>query len=155
MIKKLRGPNFRTKTSDDQSSELQEYKSKLDAISRSQAVIEFELDGTIIKANGNFLSALGYELSEIVGEHHRIFIDAVERQSAEYREFWPSLASGQANSGQFKRIRKDGEPIFIDAMYFPLLDVDGKPYKVVKFASDVTDQGHTADANSRRWLGSL
>jgi methyl-accepting chemotaxis protein len=94
VIKKLRGPNFRTKTSDDQSSELQEYKSKLDAISRSQAVIEFELDGTIIKANGNFLSALGYELSEIVGEHHRIFIDSVERQSPEYREFWPSLAGG-------------------------------------------------------------
>ena len=120
--------------------ELHESKSKLEAISRSQAVIEFELDGTIVHANDNFLAALGYDLDEIVGRHHRIFVDSEERESEQYRQFWKSLAEGTHSNGQFKRIRKDGSEIWIQAMYFPVLEANGVPTKVVKFASDITQQ---------------
>ncbi len=123
-----------------ESEELQECRKKLDAISQTQAVIEFELDGTIRYANDNFLAGLGYELSEIVGKHHRIFMDSAERETMEYQEFWRSLANGKFHSGQFKRIRKDGRPIWIQAMYYPITDAHGNPVKVVKFATDITEQ---------------
>lgn len=142
-------PKHKTLSNAD-AIELQECRSKLDAISRSQAVIEFELDGTIINANDNFLSTLGYSLDEIVGQHHRIFVDAAERESPDYLGFWRTLNNGDFHSGQFSRIHKDGSEIWIQAMYYPIIDIHGKPTKVVKFASDITDQislqRRTADA---------
>lgn len=120
--------------------ELQEYRSKLEAIDRSQAVIEFELDGSVIGANDNFLTALGYRLDEIVGKHHRIFVDPQESSTAAYRGFWESFQRGEFHSGRFRRIRKDGSEIWIQAMYYSLVDAKGRPTKVVKFACDVTDQ---------------
>ena len=124
----------------NQAERLQECLSKLDAISCTQAVIEFELDGTIITANENFLNALQYDLDEIVGQHHRIFVDAEEREGADYRNFWAKLNAGESSSGQFRRIRKDGQEIWIQAMYYPIVGSDGKPNKVVKYAVDITDQ---------------
>ena len=111
---------------------------KIDAIGRSQAVIEFRLDGRIEWANENFLSVMGYSLREIQGRHHSIFADPVYAQSAEYQRFWEKLRNGKFFSGEFKRISKDGKEVWIQASYNPILDADGKPYKVVKFASDIT-----------------
>ncbi len=127
-------------SSNDDVAELQECRSKLDAISRSQAVIEFNLDGTVIAANDNFLSAVGYELHEIVGQHHRMFVDPAEHQTAEYLQFWETLNRGDFHSGQFRRIRKDGSEIWIQAMYYPVIGLSGRPEKVVKFASDITEK---------------
>lgn len=114
--------------------------SQLTAIDRSQAVIEFELNGTIILANDNFLTAMGYTLDEVKGKHHRIFVDPTEASGNDYAAFWARLASGQAQSGQFRRITKTGADIWIDATYTPILDAKGQPYKVVKFATDITEQ---------------
>ena len=117
---------------------------KITAISRAQAVIEFNLDGTIITANHIFLKVLGYSLSEIAGKHHSMFVARSERESATYREFWASLNRGEFRSGEFKRFGKGGKEIWILASYNPILDDRGKPFKVVKFASDVTEQKLTA-----------
>ncbi|MEQ9332958.1 methyl-accepting chemotaxis protein, partial [Thalassobaculum sp.] len=98
------------------------------------------LDGTILNANGNFLGAMGYALEEIRGKHHRMFVDPAEREGAGYREFWAKLGRGEYQSGEFKRLGKGGREVWIQASYNPILGLDGKPSKVVKFASDVTDQ---------------
>jgi len=111
---------------------------KLAAIGRAQAVIEFDLDGTIITANENFLGALGYSLAEIQGKHHSMFVAPAERESSAYREFWASLNRGEFRSGEYKRLGKGGKEVWILASYNPILDDAGKPFKVVKFASDVT-----------------
>ncbi len=111
---------------------------KVAAISKSQAVIEFELDGTIITANENFLSVVGYRLEEIQGKHHRMFVDDTYRQSPAYREFWAKLNRGEYDAGEFKRIGKGGKEVWINASYNPILDRSGKPVKVVKFATDIT-----------------
>jgi methyl-accepting chemotaxis protein len=108
------------------------------AIGRSQAVIEFDLDGTILHANQNFLDAVGYQLNEVVGQHHRIFVKPEEAASSEYKAFWARLAGGEFNAAEYERIRKDGESIWIQASYNPILDADGRPFKVVKYATDVT-----------------
>jgi methyl-accepting chemotaxis protein len=108
------------------------------AISRSQAVIEFSLDGTVLTANDNFLSALGYSLEEIRGKHHSLFVDPSERDTPAYRQFWTNLRAGQVESGEFKRIAKGGREVWIQATYNPVLDASGKPVKVIKFALDVT-----------------
>jgi methyl-accepting chemotaxis protein len=113
---------------------------KLDALNRSQAVIEFNLDGTIVAANQNFLKAMGYTLEEIRGKHHSMFVDADRRDSAEYRGFWDALRRGEYQAQEFKRVAKGGRPIWIQASYNPLLDRRGKPFKVVKFATDITQQ---------------
>jgi methyl-accepting chemotaxis protein len=113
---------------------------QLAAISKAQAVIEFELDGTIRTANGNFLSTLGYSLDEIKGRHHSMFIDEQLRGSADYREFWDKLARGEYVAGEFRRLGKDRKEVFIQASYNPIFDLAGKPFKVVKYASDVTAQ---------------
>ena len=113
---------------------------KIDAIGRAQAVIEFNLDGTIITANDNFLAAVGYPLAEIKGKHHSMFVTPAERDSAAYREFWTKLARGEFQSGEYKRIGKGGKEVWILASYNPILDETGKPFKVVKFASDVSEQ---------------
>ncbi len=113
---------------------------KIIAIGRAQAVIEFNLDGTIITANDNFLATLGYRLDEIQGRHHSMFVGAGERDSAAYREFWAKLARGAFESGEYKRFGKGGAEIWILASYNPILDEAGKPFKVVKFATDISAQ---------------
>ena len=109
-------------------------------INRSQAVIQFTLDGTILDANDNFLKTVGYSLDEIKGHHHGMFVDPVYRQSNEYRLFWEKLGRGEYDSGQYMRIAKGGREIWIQASYNPIFDVHGKPFKVVKYATDITDQ---------------
>lgn len=122
------------------SNSKNDLQAKLDALDKSQAVIEFETDGTILTANANFLGALGYSLDEIKGKHHSMFVDPDEVNSGEYRNFWKSLADGEFQSKEFKRIAKGGREIWIQASYNPILDKNGKAYKVVKFASDITAQ---------------
>jgi methyl-accepting chemotaxis protein len=117
-----------------------EDEGKIAAISRSQAVIEFNLDGTIITANDIFLGVLGYRLAEIQGKHHGMFVEPETRSSAAYREFWASLNRGEFQSAEYKRIGKGGKEVWILATYNPILDEMGKPFKVVKFASDVSEQ---------------
>jgi len=109
------------------------------AISKSQAVIEFEMDGTIISANDNFLKTLGYSLDEIKGRHHSLFVEDSEKNSADYREFWARLNRGENLPGEYRRIGKGGKQIVIQASYNPIADASGKLVKVVKFASDVTE----------------
>src|SRR3978361_2398356 len=117
-----------------------EESGKIAAIARAQAVIEFNLDGTIITANDNFLAAVGYRLEEIQGKHHSMFVAPGEKESAAYREFWASLNRGQFQSAEYKRYGKGGKEIRILASYNPILRHTGKPFKVVKFASDVSEQ---------------
>lgn len=111
---------------------------KMDAISKAQAVIEFNMDGSIITANDNFLSTLGYSLNEVTGQHHSMFIESAFKASAEYQQFWEKLNRGEFESGEFKRIGKGGKEVWIQASYNPILDVNGVPFKVVKFATDIT-----------------
>jgi methyl-accepting chemotaxis protein len=113
---------------------------KLSAIGRAQAVIEFNLDGTIITANDLFLDTVGYSLAEIQGKHHSMFVMPADRDSAAYREFWASLNRGQFQSAEFKRCGKGGKEVWILASYNPIHDDSGKPFKVVKFATDITEQ---------------
>ncbi len=115
-----------------------DFSGQLAAISKSQAVIEFKMDGTIITANDNFLQTLGYSLEEIKGRHHSLFADEAYKHSAEYKEFWSKLSRGEYIAGEFKRIGKGGKEIWIQASYNPIFDVNGKPFKVVKYATNVT-----------------
>ena len=110
------------------------------AIWKSQAVIEFNMDGTIRTANENFQKALGYTLAEIKGQHHSMFVEANERNSSAYRQFWDTLNRGEYQAAEYKRIAKGGREIWIQASYNPILDLNGKPYKVVKYATDITAQ---------------
>ena len=121
-------------------SEAQAIKSQVEAINRSQAVIQFNLDGTIVTANDNFLGALGYTLEEIQGQHHRIFCDSDYTSSPDYTAFWQKLNRGEFDAGEYKRICKDGSEIWIQASYNPLLDDKGNPVGVIKFATDITAQ---------------
>jgi methyl-accepting chemotaxis protein len=111
---------------------------QLGAISRSQAVIEFSMDGKILTANENFCKTVGYTLGEIKGQHHSMFVDNAYRQTNDYRAFWERLNRGEADAGKYLRIGKGGAGIWIQATYNPILDHNGKPFKVVKFASDIT-----------------
>ena len=108
------------------------------AINRSQAVIEFYPDGTIIQANENFCNATGYKLEEIQGQHHRIFCDPAYADSQDYKIFWQNLASGEFNQDEFQRFGKNGEEIWIQASYNPIRGGDGKVKRVIKYASDIT-----------------
>ncbi len=131
-----------TLATDITESKLQaaDFKGQFEAIGKSQAVIEFNMDGTIIQANENFLKTVGYQLNEIKGNHHSMFIDAVYAKSAEYRDFWVKLNHGEYVSDEFKCIGKGGKEVWIQASYNPILDLNGKPFKVVKYATDVTKQ---------------
>ncbi|SFH74527.1 methyl-accepting chemotaxis protein [Planctomicrobium piriforme] len=111
----------------------------LDALGKSQAMIEFQLDGTVLNANENFLNLMGYELDEVRGRNHNMFVDAATAASPEYREFWARLNRGEFNAAQYKRLGKGGKEVWIQATYNPVLDRSGKPIKVVKFAADVTE----------------
>jgi PAS domain S-box-containing protein len=117
--------------------------------SKSQAVIEFEMDGTIVTANENFLKALGYTLAEIQGKHHSMFVEQAMRDSAAYREFWARLNRGENQSAEYKRIGKGGKEVWIQASYNPILDLNGKPFKVVKYATDTTAQVLVRMGNER------
>jgi methyl-accepting chemotaxis protein len=122
----------------------------LSAIGRSHALIEFTLDGEVVTANENFLKLLGYRLEEIKGLHHRMFVEPGYRETPEYRQFWDKLKRGEFVSGQFKRIAKDGREVWIEASYGPILDRRGRPYKVVKIATDVTEEKmHFADLQGK------
>lgn len=116
-----------------------DYSSQIAAISRSEAVIEFQPDGTIVTANRNFLDLMGYELDEVRGRHHGIFVEPEARATGEYNAFWDRLRKGEYQAAQFKRIARDGRPVWIEGSYNPILDRHGKVAKIVKFASDVTD----------------
>jgi methyl-accepting chemotaxis protein len=122
------------------NAERQSALAQAEAISKSQAVIEFRLDGTIITANQNFLAALGYSLDEIRGRHHSMFVEPAVRDSGGYRDFWARLNRGEFQAGQYKRIGKGGREIWIQASYNPIFDSRGKPVKVIKFATDITAQ---------------
>lgn len=117
-----------------------EFESRIQAISRSQAVIEFDMKGSVLSANTNFLRTMGYAAEEVVGQHHRMFCDEGYVRSVDYRNFWADLNEGVYKMGRFERVGNHGATVWIQATYNPILDLDGKPYKVVKFAMDVTDQ---------------
>jgi methyl-accepting chemotaxis protein len=110
------------------------------AINKAQAVITFELDGTIRSANDNFLRTMGYPLEEIRGKHHGMFVEPSHRASAEYRSFWAKLGRGEFDAGQYQRVAKGGRNVWLQASYNPILDAAGKPLHVVKYATDVTEQ---------------
>jgi len=131
---------------------LRELEAMVAAMDRSQAVIEFELDGTIIKANENFLATLGYSLAEVKGRHHSMFVDPEYARGAEYQEFWRSLRNGEYSAAKYRRLGKGGKEVWIRASYNPMLDVSGQPYKVVKFATDITavEQERAANEAERR-----
>ncbi|TQS40838.1 PAS domain S-box protein [Cryptosporangium phraense] len=116
-----------------------ELRGRYAAIDRSQAVIEFDLNGNILGANDNFLNLTGYALSEVVGQPHRMFVQPAYAETEEYRKFWEKLKAGEVQSGEYKRIGKGGKEVWIRATYNPIFDLDGKPYKIVKYAMDVTD----------------
>lgn len=121
------------------------YEGQISAINKAQAVVEFNLDGTITKANENFLSVMGYTHTEIVGKHHSMFVPKEDVSSSDYKQLWDSLARGIHQSGEFKRVNKAGEIIYLNASYNPINDANGNPVKVVEYATDVT-----AFAKSRR-----
>lgn len=126
-----------------------DYSGQIAAIGKSQAVIEFELDGKIINANENFTSTVGYSLDEIKGQHHRMFMDPEEAKTGAYQRFWEQLGQGQFDAGEYRRFGKGGKEIWIQASYNPIFDPDGRPFKVVKYATDITDQVKARDEAKR------
>ena len=127
----------------------QEQNSLINAINRSMAMIEFNLQGEVLTANDNFLNTMGYRLEDIRGKHHRLFCNREEADSAGYKSFWAQLNRGEYVSGRFQRVGRNGQPIWLRATYNPVFDSNGKLYKVVKFASDVTEQVQHQEAESR------
>mgnify|MGYP001273428510 CR=1 FL=1 len=115
-----------------------DYNGQLQAISKAMAVIEFDPDGNILRANDNFLAAMGYTSEEVIGQHHRIFVDAAYANSDDYAQLWTRLRDGHHVSDEFQRFGKDGKEVWIQASYNPILDMNGKPFKVVKYATDIT-----------------
>ena len=139
-----------------------DHAAQIAAIGRVQAVIEFTLDGTVITANDNFLATLGYGLEEIAGEHHSIFCDPAYAASPDYARFWDRLRQGEFVAGEFRRRGKDGSDVWIQASYNPILDPNGKPVKVIKFATDITERkraeaiiGHLTESLERMADGDL
>ena len=122
------------------SESMSEMAAKIEAINKSQACIEFEVDGTIITANDNFLNTVGYTLEEIKGQHHRMFCETSYSSSPAYQQFWEKLNKGEFESAIYKRIGKGGKEVWINASYNPVFNDKGEVYKVVKFAIDVTEE---------------
>lgn len=120
------------------------------AIERTMPVIEFNPDGTIVRANDHFLGTVGYTLQEIQGRHHRLFMKAEEAAKSEYKDFWASLAAGVAQSGRFQRLAKDGTTVWLEASYTPVLDDRGHTVSVIKFAHDITQARRAAIADTAR-----
>ncbi|MFB2553213.1 PAS domain S-box protein [Ensifer soli] len=115
-----------------------DHEGQIAAIDKAQCVISFELDGTILDANDNFLAATGYRFSELRGRHHSMFVDAATADSEAYRDFWRDLAAGRHRNGEYRRLRKDGSDLWLQASYNPIRDLNGRPFKVVKYAADIT-----------------
>lgn len=132
-----------------------DYEAQINAVQKAQAVIEFTMDGTIVTANDNFLGALGYTLDEIKGRHHSMFVEESYRQSADYRQFWEKLNRGEFEAGEFMRLGKGGKEVWIIASYNPIFDLNGKPYKVVKYATDITASRERAQEKIRRKVDGL
>ena len=126
-----------------------DYTGQIIAIGKSQAIIEFKLDGTILTANENFLNTMGYSAAEIVGQHHRMFVETEYAASDEYRNFWLNLAQGKFQTGEYRRLGKNRKEIWIQGSYNPIFDLNGKPFKVVKFATDVTKRKQAVLAISK------
>lgn len=122
------------------SSLSRDARAQLDAINKSQAIIEFALDGTILDANANFLAVMGYRLEEVRGRHHGMFVEPEYRASPAYQAFWATLNGGTRTVSQFRRLGKDGREVWIEVSYNPIMGRGGKPLKIVKFAIDVTRQ---------------
>jgi methyl-accepting chemotaxis protein len=135
---------------DEEARQKEDLLGQIAAISKSQAVIEFKMDGTIVNANDNFLRAMGYTLDEIKGKHHGLFVDETQRNSLEYKEFWAKLNRGEYVAGELKRVAKGGREVWLQASYNPILDMNGKPFKVVKYASDITAQKVAAEEFKRK-----
>ncbi|TWB16885.1 methyl-accepting chemotaxis sensory transducer with Pas/Pac sensor [Nitrospirillum amazonense] len=123
-----------------QKMEYADLHGQMDAIRKSQAVIEFTMDGTVLTANEGFLNTLGYTLAEAQGKPHAMFVDAAYRDSADYRAFWEALRRGEYQAAQFRRLGKGGKEVWIEASYNPIFDLNGRPFKVVKYATDITRQ---------------
>jgi methyl-accepting chemotaxis protein len=140
VAKRARNAKRAIKKSAGSDIELLAMRSQLNAISRSQAVIEFALDGTILAANDNFLNTLGYTLDEILGQHDALFIEPRLRDSRDYRLLWEKLGRGEHDSGQYQRIGKGGRELWLQGSYNPITDLDGKPIKVIAYATDATAQ---------------
>ncbi len=121
-------------------SKTTEDEGKLNSIDRSQAVIEFDTDGNVLTANENFLRTLGYQLDEIKGRHHSIFVEPEHVKSSAYNTFWTKLKQGTFDNGEYKRLDKNGREVWIQASYNPVFDPNGRAYKIVKFATDITQQ---------------
>lgn len=138
----------------DERLKAADMEGRLAAIDRAQAVISFDLEGNVIECNDNFLAAMGYARHEVVGHHHRMFVPQEERDGEAYRRFWGRLRAGEYHSGLFRRIRKDGRETWIQASYNPIFDTAGRPFKVVKYATDVTRQTQAA-RQLRQSLGTL
>lgn len=128
---------------------MDENQKLVDGVSRQFAVIEFDMDGTVTNANANFCAATGYTIDEIRSQHHRKFCDPAYAQSNAYRDFWVKLNRGEQDSGDYRRFGKGGKEIWINATYFPITDTNGRPYKVVKFATDITEQRRLASVAQR------
>jgi methyl-accepting chemotaxis protein len=126
-----------------------DYLGQIEAINKAQAVIEFNMDATIIRANQQFLDAVGYSLPEITGQHHRMFVDNAYAVSDEYRQFWAGLNQGHFQTGEYKRLGKGRKEVWLQASYNPILDLNGKPFKVVKFATDITGKKKAVNAISQ------
>jgi methyl-accepting chemotaxis protein len=124
----------------DASIQAADYRGQIAAIDKAQAVIEFELSGTVRTANENFLRVVGYRLDDVKGKHHSMFVEPGHRDSVEYRQFWDKLRRGESAVGLFKRIGEGGREVWLQANYNPIVDLEGKPYKIVKYATDVTEQ---------------
>jgi methyl-accepting chemotaxis protein len=127
-----------------------EFESKVNAVDRAQAVVELDLDGTVLAANENFLALTGYTATEVAGRHHRDFVDPEEVEGPGYQVFWDRLRRGEYVGGVFRRLGKDGREVWLNATYNPVFDLDGRVRKIVKFATDITESKHRAsDAESR------
>jgi methyl-accepting chemotaxis protein len=132
-----------------QKMQAADFAGQLAAINKSQAVIEFDLAGRILSANENFLATMGYTLEEVRDRHHSMFAEEAYRRSAEYREFWAKLGRGEYDAGVYRRQGKDGREVWIQASYNPIYDMNGRPFKVVKYATDITAQVRDTQALQR------
>jgi methyl-accepting chemotaxis protein len=124
----------------EQKMRMADYESQIAAIGNAQAVVEFDLNGTIRTANANFLNTLGYTLDEVKGKHHSLFVTPTYRESAEYRAFWAKLSRGECDAAQYLQVGKGGRQVWIQASYNPIFDASGRPFKILKYATDVTQQ---------------
>ena len=133
-----------------QNQQRNDMQSKLAALDQVQAVIEFDLQGHVLSANENFLRTMGYDAEQIIGQHHRLFVDEETRESAEYAQFWQRLAAGVHDSGRYRRINSQGQDVWLQASYNPILDSQGKPRKVIKYATDITEQQQNEELGLRQ-----